>query len=111
MPGHATCALSLHYIIKEGREAELLGHIRAILDECAKEADFITAVLHRTPDRPRELMLYELWRGTRETFSATQGTRSYRQAYLAASRPLIDSVQVSWDTPIQAWGAIAAGIA
>lgn len=101
-----TCALYLHYVIKEGNEAELLGHIEEMLDECAKEADFITAVLHRTPERPREFTLYELWRGTREEFAATQGGRPYRKAYLAATKPLVENVQVTWDSPILVWGAL-----
>ncbi|UPG88156.1 hypothetical protein L2Y96_12075 [Luteibacter aegosomaticola] len=97
-------ALYLHYVVKEGKVNELLGHLRTILDECAKEDDFITAILHQTPERPLELTLYELWRGTRETFAQTQGTRAYRKVYMEASRPLVDSVQVSWDTPIHVWG-------
>ncbi|MDR6935956.1 hypothetical protein [Luteibacter sp. 3190] len=97
-------SLHLHYVIKEGKVDELLGHIRDILNLCAREDDFITAILHRSPERPLELTLYELWRGTREEFAMTQGTRPYRKAYLEASRPLIDRVEVTWDTPIQIWG-------
>ncbi|NID05869.1 hypothetical protein HBF26_13290 [Luteibacter jiangsuensis] len=102
---HAPCAsLYLHYVVKEGKVDELLNHIRAILDACAKEDDFITAVLHRTPERPLELTLYELWRGTKESFARTQGTRAYRKEYMDASRPLVESVQVTWDNPVQIWG-------
>jgi quinol monooxygenase YgiN len=108
---HSTCALYLHYVVKEGKEAELLGHLEQVLDECAKEADFITAVLHRTPERPGEFTLYELWRGTREEFAVTQGVRPYRKEYLAATKPLVENVQVTWDTPIRVWGAFAPPIA
>jgi len=111
MPSQSTCALYLHYLVKEGKEAELLGHIEQILAECAKEADFITAVLHQTPERPREFTLYELWRGTKEEFAVTQGARAYRKAYLAATKPLVENVQVTWDTPIRTWGAFAPNIA
>lgn len=97
-------ALYLHYVVKDGKVGELLGHLRTILNECAKEDDFITAVLHQTPERPLELTLYELWRGTKDHFARTQGTRGYRKAYMDASRPLVDSVEVRWDTPVQIWG-------
>lgn len=99
-----SCALYLHYRVKDGKVDELLGHIRTILDLCAREDDFITAVLHRSPERPLELTLYDLWRGTPATFAMTQGTRAYRKAYLEASRPLVDHVDVRWDTPMQVWG-------
>jgi quinol monooxygenase YgiN len=98
-------ALYLHYVVKDGKVEELLGHIREILNECVKEDDFITAVLHRSPERPQELTLYELWRGTTEAFAITQGTRPYRKAYLEASRPLVESVRVVWDAPVEVWGA------
>ncbi|WP_448101727.1 putative quinol monooxygenase [Luteibacter jiangsuensis] len=98
------CSLYLHYVVKEGKVDELVSHIRTILDACAGEEDFITAVLHRTPERPLELTLYELWRGTKETFAKTQGTRPYRKAYMEASKPLVDTVKVTWDTPLQIWG-------
>ena len=110
MLSRPTCALYLHYVVKEGKEAELLEHIERILDACAKEDDFITAVLHRTPERPREFTLYELWRGTKEEFAMTHGTRPYRKAYLAATKPLVDQVQVTWDSPIRVWGTLAPSI-
>ena len=102
---HAPCsALYLHYVVKDGKVDEMLGHLRTILNECAKEDDFITAVLHQSPERPLELTLYELWRGTKEEFARTQGTRPYRKAYLEATLPLVESVKVTWDVPVQVWG-------
>lgn len=108
MASKSSCALYLHYHVKSGQEDHLLGLIEAILARCAEEEDFITGVLHRTEDRPGEFTLYELWRGTKEHFLATQGTRDYRRAYIEASKPLVDSVDVTWDIPMRVWGGLVA---
>jgi len=42
----------------------------------------ITGILHETPERPNEFALYELWKGTRAEFDATQGPKPYRKAYI-----------------------------
>lgn len=106
MTAPESCSLYLHYVVKDGKLDELLGHLQTILDACAKEEDFVTAVLQRTPERPSELTLFELWRGTREQFAQRQGDKAYRRAYMEASRPLVENVEVRWDTPTQIWGSL-----
>src|ERR1700694_2118688 len=49
----------------------VLGEIKGILDRCAQEPEFITGIVHETPERPNEFVFYELWKGT--DFDAIQG--------------------------------------
>ena len=58
-----------------------------MLDRCAKEPEFIMGILHETPERPNQFVLYELWRGTRAEFDATQ-----------------------WNLPILEWGSNLTGL-
>ena len=71
----STTSLSLHYQVKPGQKEAILVEIKGILDLCAKEPEFIAAIVHETPERPNGFVFYELWRGTRAEFDATQGPK------------------------------------
>jgi quinol monooxygenase YgiN len=100
----AQCVLNIRYTIKPGQMETMVPLVRAVLDQCAEEADFIAAFLHQSPEHPNDIMLYEIWRGTKEAFARTQGTRPYRQEYLKNSKPGVESVRVEWDIPTMEWG-------
>jgi quinol monooxygenase YgiN len=71
MAQKATTSLSLHYQVKPGQREAVLAEIKGILDLCAKEPEFITAIIHETPDRPNEFVFYELWNGKERARSLT----------------------------------------
>src|SRR5258707_12626949 len=60
MTKRATTSLSLHYHVKPGQKEEVLAEIMDIVDRCAKEPEFILAIVHETPGRPNEFAFYEL---------------------------------------------------
>src|SRR6266853_5170877 len=65
MTARATTSLSLHYHVKPGQNKEAFAEMKGMLDRCAKEPEFIMAIIHETPERPNEFVFYELWKGTR----------------------------------------------
>jgi quinol monooxygenase YgiN len=97
--------LSLKFKVKPGLKLALLAELKTILDLCAREPEFITAILHENPEQPEEIFLFELWRGTREEFLRVQGPKPYRVAYLERSRPLLTHVDVAFLQPTQEWGS------
>jgi quinol monooxygenase YgiN len=110
MTQRATTSLSLHYQVKPGQREQVLIEIKAMLDLCAKEPEFIMGILHETPDRPNEFVLHELWKGTRAEFDATQGTKPYRKAYIENTKKFLDKVDVEWNLPILEWGTNLTGL-
>jgi hypothetical protein len=96
--------LTLKYQVKPGLKPALLAELTTILDLCAREPEFVAAVLNENPERPDELQLFEIWRGTPEGFRRAQGPKPYRRAYLEHSRPLVERVEVSFLQPIGGWG-------
>jgi len=110
MTQRATTSLSLHYQIKPGQREQVLVDIKAMLDRCAKEPEFIMAIIHETPERPNEIVFYELWKGTRAEFDATQGTKPYRKAYIENNRKFLEKVDVEWNSPILEWGTNLTGL-
>src|SRR4029077_17861990 len=110
MTQRATTSLSLHYQVKPSQKEGLLVEIKGMLDRCAKEPEFIMGILHETPERPNQLVLYELWKGTRAEFDATQGTKPYRNAYIENTKKFLDKVDVEWNLPILEWGTNLTGL-
>ena len=104
MTQKATTSLNLHYQVKTSQREGLLVEIKSMLDRCAKEPEFIMGILHETPERPNQLVLYELWKGTRAEFDATQGMKPYRKAYIENTKKFLDKVDVEWNSPILEWG-------
>ena len=96
--------LALKFKVKPGLKLALLEELKTILAHCAREPEFVTAILHENPEQPLEIFVFELWRGTREEFMKTQGPKDYRQDYMERSRPLVASVEVSFLSPIREWG-------
>jgi len=110
MTQRATTSLSLHYQVKPSQKEALLVEIKGMLDRCAKEPEFILGILHETPERPNQFVLYELWKGTRAEFDATQGTKPYRKAYIENTKKFLEKVDVEWNLPILEWGTKLTGL-
>jgi quinol monooxygenase YgiN len=104
MTQKATTSLNLHYQVKPSQKEGLLVEIKSMLGRCAKEPEFIMGILHETPERPNQLVLYELWKGTRAEFDATQGMKPYRKDYIENTKRFLDKVDVEWNSPILEWG-------
>jgi quinol monooxygenase YgiN len=110
MAHRATTSLSLHYHVKPGQREAVLVEITGVLDRCAKEPEFIMAIVHETPERPNEFVFYELWEGTRAEFDAIQSSKPYRKAYMENVRQFLEKVDVEWNSPILEWGTNLTGL-
>ena len=100
----STTSLGIHYYIKDGHRDTVLSKLKGVIDHCAKEPEFINAIISESPERPNQFALRELWRGTRADFDAVQGIKPYRKAYLADVKQYLEKVDVEWNTPIVEWG-------
>jgi quinol monooxygenase YgiN len=101
----ATTSLGIHYYIKDGHRDIVLSKLKGVIDLCAKEPEFINAIISESPERPNQFALQELWRGTRADFEAVQGVKPYRKAYLADVKQYLEKVEVEWNTPIAEWSS------
>jgi quinol monooxygenase YgiN len=101
----ATTSLGIHYYIKDGHRGTVLSKLKGVINLCAKEPEFINAIISESPERPNQFALEELWRGTRADFDAVQGTKPYRKAYLADVKQYLEKVEVEWNTPIAEWSS------
>src|SRR5260370_3068075 len=110
MTARATTSLSLRYHVKPGQNKEAFAEMKGMLDRCAKEPEFIMAIIHETPERPNEFVFYELWKGTRAEFDAIQGPKPYQKAYLVNVRQFLEKPKLHWNPPILEWGTNLTGL-
>ena len=101
----AKTSLGLHYYIKDGHRDTVLSKLKGVIYLCAKEPEFINAIISQSPELPNQFALQELWRGTRADFDAVQGIKLYRKAYLADVKQYLEKVEVEWNAPIAEWGS------
>jgi quinol monooxygenase YgiN len=109
MTQRVTTSLTIHYHVKPGMKETVLSKLKGIIDLCEQEPEFITAIIQETPEKPDEMMLYELWKGTHAEFDAVQGIKPYRKAYVADVKQYLDKIVVEWNTPIFEWGTDLTG--
>ncbi|MEM5437578.1 putative quinol monooxygenase [Paraburkholderia diazotrophica] len=84
--------MRMTYVVRFQVRPDKLEHfltlLNGVLDAMRDEPDFHEAVLHRDPDSPCRLMLYETWE-SREDAGDEQIHRPYRRAYHEALADLL----------------------
>jgi quinol monooxygenase YgiN len=92
--------LVVRFRTKPGKQDLLLGHLDKLVQTMSAERHFVNAVVHRNVDRPDEIVVYETWLGTRETFLKDEFPRPYRKPYEQILPELVEDRSVDWLTPI-----------
>jgi quinol monooxygenase YgiN len=93
--------LLVRFQTKPGQKARFLDRLQSLVEAMSVEDNFVDAIVHDNADRPDEVVVYETWRGTRESWMKEEFGRSYRKSYEKALSELIDNRTVDWLTPIE----------
>ena len=88
----------------------MLAELRIILDLRAQKPEFISAILQESPQRPAEILVFELWHGMWEDFARVQGPKRYRKDSIERSKLLYESVQATFSTPVAKWKTALLGV-
>jgi quinol monooxygenase YgiN len=100
-PSRGFSALSLGFTIKPGQRDKLLEEIRKVHARCVEESDFVYGVILESEQRPYEIRLFEIWKGSEADFARTQSVKPYRVAFLKYVQQLVSKVEVEWNTVTQ----------
>jgi quinol monooxygenase YgiN len=96
-------AFTIRYKIKPGYREQLMPELKKILDLCANEPEFLLAFLQESAERPNELRIFEVWKGTKEDFERVQSPKPYRRAYLEKTKAMVANVEVEQNSVIGTW--------
>lgn len=68
------------------------------------EPAFVSAVLSDDIDNSNEITLFEIWKGTKESWLKEELPKPYRKTYEKQLVDLIDERMISYLTPTNEWG-------
>jgi quinol monooxygenase YgiN len=97
--------LNIRFKIKPGKKEEFRDSLFAMINNFRNEPTFVNAIISDDLDSPNDLVIYEIWQGTRDSWIQEELPKSYRAEYEGALTSLIDERIVSWLEPIGEWGS------
>ncbi|MFC4779306.1 putative quinol monooxygenase [Paenibacillus sp. GCM10023252] len=97
--------LNIRFKIKPGKKEEFRDSLFALINNFRDEPAFVNAIVSDDLDQSNDLVIYEIWRGTRDSWIKEELIKPYRAEYEGALSSLIEDRNVSWLEPIGEWGS------
>lgn len=88
-PASETVAFVVRLPARPEKREQMRAMLFDVVDNMAKEPDFINTWVHEDQAEPDTIVLYETWACSREAFLAEHLNKPYRQAYEAALPELL----------------------
>lgn len=92
--------LLVRIALKPGKKAEFMERLREVEGFMKAEPNFIGATIHDNVENVDEVVVYETWKGTKESWMVEEYPRPYRKPYEAALSNLVENRSVAWLKPI-----------
>ena len=92
--------LLVRFQTKPGKTEFFLQQLRALVKTMSAESNFVDFVIHHNIDKPEEIIVYETWLGTRETFLKEELPRAYRKPYEETLSEFVENRSVEWLIPL-----------
>ncbi|QQZ07633.1 putative quinol monooxygenase [Heyndrickxia vini] len=97
--------LNIRFKAKPGKKEEFRKELFSLIEEMSSEKAFISAIVSDDLDQPDDLIIYETWQGTRDSWLAEEFIKPYRKDYEGTLGDLIVDRSVSWLQPNREWGS------
>lgn len=95
--------LYIRFKIKSGKKEEFKELLSANMRAMEHEPAFVSAVLSDDIDNSNEVTLFEIWKGTKESWLKEELPKPYRKTYENKLVDLIDERIISYLTPTNEW--------
>ncbi|QDQ03204.1 antibiotic biosynthesis monooxygenase [Lysinibacillus fusiformis] len=95
--------LYIRFRIKSEKKEEFKVLLSANMRAMEHEPAFVSAVLSDDIDNPNEVTLFEIWKGTKESWLEEELPKPYRKTYENKLVDLIDERIISYLTPTDEW--------
>jgi quinol monooxygenase YgiN len=97
--------LNIRFKTKPGKKEEFRTALSSLIKEMSVEKSFISAIISDDLDQLDDLVIYEIWQGTRDSWLQEEFTKPYRKDYESTLGELILDRSVSWLEPKGEWGS------
>ncbi|MGF6956637.1 antibiotic biosynthesis monooxygenase family protein [Paraburkholderia youngii] len=93
-------SLYIRFTLVPSTKATFVAHLADLMKSMAKEPGFVSAVLSEDPAAADELVLFELWNGSRDDWLSKQPHKPYRAAYDNATTSFVLEKEVHFLNPV-----------
>ncbi|MFC5452401.1 putative quinol monooxygenase [Paenibacillus aestuarii] len=97
--------LNIRFKIKPGKKESFRDSLFSMINNFRNEPTFVNAIVSDDLDNPNDLVIYEIWQGTRENWIQEELPKPYRSEYEGALSSLIEDRIISWLEPVGEWGS------
>ncbi|MCQ4087818.1 putative quinol monooxygenase [Saccharibacillus sp. JS10] len=101
---HSQIHLYVRFKAKPGKREAFREELSSLVDIMSAEKTFISSVISDDLDQPDDVVIYEVWQGTKESWLAEELPKPYRQAYEDRLNDLVLDRKITWLEPITEWG-------
>lgn len=95
--------LYIQFKIKEGKKEEFKNLLFSLIENMSNEPAFINGVLSENVDNINELVFYETWKGTKDSWIMEELSKPYREDYECKLAELIEERIITYLSPIKEW--------
>lgn len=96
-------ALIVRFRVNASSRMLLEEKLKEVFDVMRDEDTFLNATLHEDIEDPEQLLVYEVWQETRESFLMNQMSKSYRSTFEQTIVDLKVERTAQWLKPIAIW--------
>jgi quinol monooxygenase YgiN len=97
--------LNIRFKTKPGKKEAFRESLFSLIQVMSSEPTFVNAIVHDDIDNPNDLIIYELWQGTKESWLAEELPKPYRKEYEEKLAELLEDRIISYLEPIGEWGS------
>jgi quinol monooxygenase YgiN len=99
------CVLIVTFDAKPGQKEAFRQHLYTLVGEMKAEPHFVNTIVHDDLDHPDRLVLYEIWKGSRDRWQRDEPQKAYRKEYEIGLSGLLAERTVQWMNPVAEWGS------
>jgi quinol monooxygenase YgiN len=99
------CVLIVTFDAKPGQKEAFRRHLYTLVGEMKAEPHFVNTIVHDDLDHPDRLVLYEIWKGSRDRWQRDEPQKAYRKEYEIGLSGLLAERTVQWMNPVAEWGS------
>ncbi|MFS0817058.1 antibiotic biosynthesis monooxygenase [Lysinibacillus sp. 1 U-2021] len=97
--------LNIRFKVKPGKKEVFRNSLYSLVEVMSKEPTFINAIISDDIEKPDDLVIYEIWQGTKDSWLQEELPKPYRKKYEEILGDLLEDRIISYLIPNGEWGS------
>lgn len=97
--------LNIRFKVKPGKKEVFRNSLYSLVEVMSKEPSFINAIISDDIEKPNDLVIYEIWQGTKDSWLQEELPKPYRKKYEEILGDLLEERIISYLIPNGEWGS------